>query len=563
MLAASAPCVALVSSDGIGRGWGTFKAMQTGITTVSGSSITSNITQPSITARVGIEGFFRQKRLFFWVASPVLIATILVTLLTHKQYSSEMKFLVQNTRGNVVVTPERTSPTNIVSDVTETQVNSELEILHSHDVIDPVADSDWAKVPENQRTPAAVRQHEKLLTQFGKRFGTEIIRKTNVISVSILADTPEKARSDLERLSAAYLAEHRRLQRPPGASQFFEAAAERIRKSWDDASRKLVDFQQEHQLISLPDRESALDSQISEDERDLLTTDTSLRELDARLQAGTRRLREIPKRHTTLERELPNQQSVERLNTLLVELENKRTALLTNYKSSDRTVHELDVEIATTKAALQDAKASSAKEETTDIDPVWQQVHTDYVKTGITRLETAAHRASIAAELKGIRQNLGGLKDLTVKFNNLQARADELKENYELYVQKRDQAQIEDAMDEQKLMNVAVAQQPTLSYVAERPKPVTNALLGAVTSLILGMCAVYFAETGRATVATPREMEGVSRYPVLATVPKISWWVGCIPEGSANNERRALSSGIPNTTEPPHTILSPLGRGGA
>jgi uncharacterized protein involved in exopolysaccharide biosynthesis len=534
--------------------------MQTGITTVSGSSIAPIVGSPSFTARVGVEGLFRQKRLFFWAAAPVVLATILVTLLTHKQYSSEMKFLVQNNRGNVVITPERTSPTNIVSDVSETQVNSELEVLHSHDVMDPVADPDWANLTKDQQTPAAVKKHEKLLRAFEKKYNTEIVRKTNVISVTILADTPEKARTDLERLSAAYLAEHRHLQRPAGASQFFEGEAERIRKSWDEASRKLVDFQQEHQLISLADREAALDGQISEDERDLQSTDTTLKELDARLQANSHRLEDIPKRHTTQEKELPNQQSVQSMNTLLVELENKRTTLLTNYKSSDRMIHELDVEIATTKAALDDAKITSAKEETTDIDPVWQQVHTDYVKTGITRKETVAHRASIVTELNLGRQKLSELKELTVQFNNLQAQADQLKDNYDLYAQKRDQTQIEDAMDDQKLLNVAIAQAPTLSYSPDRPKPVTNAVLGAVTSLVLGLCAVYFAETGRTTIATPRELEGVSRYPLLATVPRISWWAGYLSKGNRDGERRTLASSVSNDGEPLGTVLEPQGR---
>jgi uncharacterized protein involved in exopolysaccharide biosynthesis len=537
--------------------------MQNRITAVSGSIITPLVGQPVFMARAGIEGFFRRKTLFLLVASPVLMATILITLLTHKQYSSEMKFLVQNTRGNVMVTPERTSPTNIVSDVTEAQVNSELEVLNSHDVLDQVADEGWAKLPENQRTPAAVRQHEKRLIQFGKRLGAEIIRKTNVIRVSILADTPEKARSELERLSAAYLAEHRRLQRPIGASEFFKSEAERNRISWDEANRRLVDFQQEHQLLSLPDRESALEAEITEKERDLAATDTSLRELNTRLMASSRRLQELPKRHTTMERALPNQQSIERLNTLLVELENKRTGLLTGYKSSSRIVQELDQQIATTKAALSDAVSSAAHEETTDIDPVWQQVHTDYVKTGITRLVTAAHRAGVTAELHKTEQDLSRLKELTVQFNNLRARADELKGNYELYVQKRDQAQIEDAMDEQQLMNVGVAQQPTLSYLAERPKPLMNVLLGVVTSLILGLCAVYFAETGRHTIATPREMDRFSRYLVLATVPKISGWTGYVTEKSPTSRPSSLSYEAGNRTEAPRTHLDPREGAGA
>jgi uncharacterized protein involved in exopolysaccharide biosynthesis len=495
-----------------------------------------NVSRGSLTPRAGVEALFRQRSLFFWVSLSVLLATGLVTVLKHKQYSSQMKFLVQNTRGNVVITPERTTPTNVLSDVSETQVNSELEILHSHDVLDPVADPDWVKLPEAQRTPAATRRHEKLITAFEHRFSTEIIRKTNIITVSVSADSPEKAHDDLERLSAAYLAEHRRLQRPSGASDFFKSEAERIRKDWDQASQRLVDFQQQHQIVSLPDRETALNTQITEHEQDLTSADASLRELDAKLAASALRLHDLPMRQTTVERVIPNQQSAEHLNTLLVELENKRTALLTNFKSSDRFVHELDEQIATTKAALNDAAVSTSREKSTDVDPAWQQLHNSRVQAEIGRKQAAVHRSSVASELATLRQNLANTQELTVQFNNLEAQANQAKQNYELYAQKRDQAQIEDAMDEQKLINVAVAQKPTFSYVPVSPKPLSNAALGAVTSLFLAFCAIYLAESGRNTIATPRELDALSRYPVLATLPRISLWEDHILDGSGSGE---------------------------
>jgi hypothetical protein len=160
------------------------------------------------------------------------------------------------------------------------------------------------------------------------------------------------------------------------------------------------------------------------------------------------------------------------------------------------------------------------------VDPAWQQLHTSFVQTEISRRQTMAHRASAVAELAALREDLGRTQELTVQFNNLEAQSNQAKQNYELYSQKRDEAQIEDAMDEQKLINVAVAQQPTLSYVAVSPKPLSNAVLGAVTSLFLALCTVYLAESGRSTVATPRELDGASRYPVLATIPRISLWEG-------------------------------------
>ena len=476
--------------------------------------------------RTGVEGFFRQSRLFFAVAMIVLFATAAVTLAMHKQYVSEMQFLVQNTRENVVVTPEPTTSPSIVSDVTEEQVNSELEVLRSHDVVDPVADPEWASLRPEERTPEAIRHHESLLAKFQKHLTAEVVRRTDIITVSFRADSPEAAKDTLDRLSASYLAELRRLQRPPGASAFFASEAERARQAWDDATKQLVDFQQQHEVISLPDQEATLDNELTQDNEDLFATDSALRELDAQIAASSSKLGSIPSRQASQERVSPNQGLTEQLSTLLVQMENKRTDLATNYKASDRQVQDLDRQIRTTQAALQDAQANPSKEQTTDVDPAWQQVHTNYIQNQIVRHATAEHRAMLTGRVADLKQQLASLETVTAQFNNLQSHSDELKQNYELYAQKRDQAQIEDAMDEHKLLNVAVAQEPTISYDPERPKPLLYGALGFVTAMFLGICAVYLAETGRRTIATPRELDVASRYPVLATVPQMSWRSG-------------------------------------
>src|ERR1700722_3619647 len=125
-------------------------------------------TRSCLGPRVGIESFFRRKQLFLWTFLTILICTTAITLLTPKQYASEMKFLIQNTRGNVVVSAERTNSASAPGDVTDTQVNSELEILHSHDVVDAIADPEWAANPEQQGDPNRTRLHQKLLAKFDK-----------------------------------------------------------------------------------------------------------------------------------------------------------------------------------------------------------------------------------------------------------------------------------------------------------------------------------------------------------------------------------------------------------
>ncbi|HEY1463590.1 MAG TPA: Wzz/FepE/Etk N-terminal domain-containing protein [Terriglobales bacterium] len=474
--------------------------------------------KPGTSLRAAVEALFRHKKIFMICVGTIGLLVAAFLIFIPREYSSEMKILVQNGRENVVVSAEATSPVNVVSDVTESQVNSELEILQSRDVLEPVADPAWRNTPEEQRNVAELEQHEAAVRKFAKKLDTGVIRKTNIITVSFRARSPEQARNSLQALSEAYLAQHKKMQRPLGTTSFFTSQAEHYRQLWGDASVKLTEFRDKHELHSLPIREADLEQQITTTQASLLVADSTLHEQDARLAEGSRTLKAMPMRQITEDRALPNLPSVQEINTLLVEMENKRTALLANYKADDRRVTDLDRQIASTQAALNHATENRSHEVATNIDPVRQQVRTEYAETHIARRATAAYKAVLLGQVSTLQKELEGLQDLSVEYDNLDEEVQQAKGNYELYVQKRDQAQIEDAMDNQKLTNVAIAQQPTLSSITVRPRPLLDGALGIFTAFFLGLCVVYCAETGRGTIATPRELDMVTRYPLLATV---------------------------------------------
>ncbi len=511
-----------------------------------------------LSGRTAIEAIFRHLRLLVLLLVGIEAIALLATLLTHKQYKSQTKFLVQNARGNVVITPEKTGANPVVSDVTEEQLNSELEVLHSQDVVNAIADPGWKTLSNAERTPGRIREHEKLLASFEKRFSTELVRKSDVIDVNILAKSPAEAQGELQALSAAYLAEHRKLQRPSGASGFFANEAARYQNAWNDASQKLVAFQQEHHLISVPDQAASIDKEIVSTQEQIHGIDATLHELDGRIHSSSAQLASLPERQTTMQRTIPNQASVEELNTLLVRLQNKRTELLTKFRPEDRLVKEADRQIADTKAALSNATTMLGQENTTDVAPAWQIVNSNLAQTKISRDAAVAQRGALSTRLDTLQKNLADLQTLSVQFNTLQSQDTELKDNYQLYAQKRDQAQMEDAMDEQKLLNVAVAETPTLSFVPVKPRPVMNMLLATVTALFLGICAVYFAELGRSTVATPRELEAASGYPVLATIPVFSLAAARSSSGGGSGyEARVRKAQIGTRTRPlRHAVLN-------
>ena len=74
-------------------------------------------------------------------------------------------------------------------------------------------------------------------------------------------------------------------------------------------------------------------------------------------------------------------------------------------------------------------------------------------------------------------------------------------------------------MNENRLLNVAVQQYPTFSITPYRPKPLLDLAIGVFTAIFLACFMVFFVEVGRDTIANARELERVTGYPVLATVP--------------------------------------------
>ena len=510
-------------------------------------SLPSGSGQEASSIRPFVESTFRYRRLWLTVVVSVVAMTLIFTLLTPKQYQSEMNVLVQNARGNPQVTPERTMGSVVVNEVTEEQINSEIEVLRSRGLANVVVDPQWNDQSIHTLTREQLKAHDKAVEEFEKHLAIDLVRKSNVIHATFTAGDPQTANQMLDRLLNAFLAKHKEIGHPPGTSQFFASEAARYKKELDDAQAQLAGYQQKQQVVSLPDTEQTIDHQITDAQNELRSTDAQISEVSDRLATQTHQLGSVPTRQDTQERTIPNDYSVERLNTLLAELQNKRTSLLTKFTPEDRLIQEVDEQITNTKAALKNAQQMTSQEHSSDVNPVWQQIATSIVQNQTERQALKARRGALAEQIKQLQNNLSNVEGSTVSFTTLHQKVTELENNYQLYTQKRDEAQMADAMDANKLLNVAVAQAPTFSITPFRPKPVLSLLLGSFTAMFLASFMVFFAEMGRATIATPRELDRLSRYPLLATVPFSLHGSGKVLERRSKSER-ALS-----ITRPPAT----------
>jgi uncharacterized protein involved in exopolysaccharide biosynthesis len=269
------------------------------------------------------------------------------------------------------------------------------------------------------------------------------------------------------------------------------------------------------------------------------TLDTNISEMSARIQESSGTLSGVAERQLTLEKKVPSLQTVEQLTDLVVTMENQRVSLLNEYKPDDRLVKEIDQQIRQTRAELDAATGRTAQEQSTDVNPIWQQVRLRNLQDKISLQALIQQKTAVAAQLAQSDARLKQVQAMTVQFNLLKSKADGLKESYQLYAQKQEQAQIEDAMDARQLLNVTVAERPTLSYVQTQPRPVRTLALGFVTSLFLSFSLVYIAELARSTVVSPSEIVSVSKYPVLGSVALAA---DTEPPPAPRNYTRALKS---------------------
>lgn len=488
--------------------------------------LTTGYSKNPISLRDGASAVFRRRGLVLFTFLAVVAGTILVTLLLPNRYDSRMKILVKNQRVDVAITPEATNGLNapsVENDVSENQINSEIELLTSKDLLTQVVkDTGLAKNETSlfgRPAPEAERV-EKAVNQLTKDLNITPVRKANIITVSYSSGSAQTAAAVLKRLGDLYLEKHLKLNHPTGASDFFKDRAEEYETQLKDSEQRLSSFQQQNNLVALSQQKDLTLQKTAEARTKMLDAEAALNEATNRIARVEQQLDSMPKRIVTQSRQLPNQYSAERLNTMMVELQNKRTQLLTKFRPEDRLVREVDAQIKTTRDALSRAEGKTSVEEATDLNPLRQTLETELSRARLDQAGAKARRDTLAAQLQQYDASLKKLEGDTTTHDDLQRQKKEAEDNYQLYAKKREEARIADELDRQKITNVSIAEAATVPQLPSAPNRPVNLMLGLVLAGFLSLGSVFSAEMLSDAVYTPRQLEGLTGAMVLATVPE-------------------------------------------
>lgn len=478
---------------------------------------------PSPTARDIAAVFFRQKRLFLLSFIVVFLGSLLYGWVA-PTYQSEMKILARRRRVDPVVTSTPTQPEFTREPVTEEELNSEAALLRDYDILSTVARQEQLR-PSKWWWLADIRNHsrsaelEYAIRRLDSNLTIEPVKKSTLIVVHYRSSTPARASQVLQALGAAYMQRHEQVQRPSGEFQFFDEQTKLARQELESAETRLLAFGKSEGVVSASlERDLAL-QKLSDAASSELKTRVSLAETAQKIKSLESKLTILPARTTTQIRNTDNPQLLEKLKSTLLALELKRTELITKFQPSYRLVQEVDQQIKEAKMAIAAEDQLPIRDETTAPEPNHEWAKSELVKSEVEFSALAARSKAIGTMLASYREQAQELGAQTIQQNELLKNFNEVESRYLLYEKKREEARISDALDRGGILNVTLAEPPTVPTLPVRSE-LAYAFLGLAIASTCSTGLVFTADYLSPLLRTPDEVLSSLHVPVLASLPR-------------------------------------------
>lgn len=489
----------------------------------------------ALTVRDAVAPVFRHRRLALAIFIGVFGGAAIAAVITPAKYEAEMKILVNRDRADDVVTPN--SDTRVISaqvpSVTEQDLNSEVELLKSRDLLarvaatcnlDTPAAGLWGRTVGTWMSPrnpdiARAQRMARAVNALDRRIIAEPLKNTSIIHVTYTSPDPQLSARVLQTLATLYQEKHAEVHRAAGAFRFFEReadyysnqlAASEARLRHFDTANGLVDPAAQEQLAL--QQASQLQAKLDQDRAAIRATQQRTDQLRVEQSAS-------PQRQTTVIRKSPNAELLAQLNNTLLSLELKRREMLTKYAPEYPLVQETDAQIADARKALARAQQAPVEQITTDRTPAQ-----DWIATEMTKAET--DRAGLEAEAGSVQRELLEARSAAMRLNRDGAAQQDLARevktaegNYLLYVGKREEARISDLLDQKRIVNVSIAEAAAVPAFPMRNWPWILAL-GFFCAGGAGIGAAYAADRLDPTFRSPDELSRYLDLKVLAAIPE-------------------------------------------
>ncbi len=388
-------------------------------------------------------------------------------------------------------------------------VKTEADIVKSYDVIRRAVEQLGVQ-PEPGTTM------EEMVTKMQLALTVTPSPGANTLQISYIGRDPQRAARMVNRITDVYIDHHNDVYRTRGMHSLYDEQLRILKAQMKRAQRRFRAHLQREHVIDV-DQEILLFNQA------VILQDRQLREHRLKMVGVQQKLNQVRAEIARAPELIPYSKQYHAKNQLAA-LEVERYKTLQGFLPTDRHVQELDEQIAKVKARIKEEQELlvSDSEQRSDL-------HTLLLRNenGLEVLiaDLHAREPGLRQQLRTTRRRLVRLRNMRLTIANLKADADEKAFAYDLYRKRNDQAQIQEAMTDQSMVNVAVVQHAT---------PPIEPLNGMLLPLLLGLVGGIGLASGLAVAVEYvnrrlRFEEEVERYlelPVLAVIPDLESTAG-------------------------------------
>lgn len=478
----------------------------------------------------------RGKMIFFFIA--VVGGAVVLMLLTPPVYQSNAKMLSRVGRESLAQDPSVVGPTVSVSQSRESEINSELAILRSRDLLGQVVDTVGVESllrPPRPGTAGAtplaalgdaawlrrlgltddVPRREKAIEKLDHSLLLEVDGKSNIIDVSLNAYEPEVAHQALDELLRLYLKRHIEVYGSQAPPHFFQDQTAALAAALTQKENELGRFRQEQGITLLDPQREGLLSQISTLQNQIAEASSQMGSSEAKIGGLSKSLAALNERIELNRVTGKTNYAADNLKNRLAELRTKESDLMTRYSGDSRILANLREQITTLEAQLEREEATHT-EVTMGLDTNHQALLLALENERAELKGQTARKQALSAALAQRKSELSDLSSQEFTMSRLERERKALEADYLHSRENMQRALVSSALDAGKIASVSIVQPATVPYKPVKPRKLL--LLGL--ALFLGLCGAlalgFLADAWDESLRSPREAQLRLGAPVLA-----------------------------------------------
>ncbi len=437
----------------------------------------------------------------------VFLAVHVAGFLWPATYVARAAILIEIARSQVPVDADPNDPTTVLTgSVSEEEVMSEIAIMTSHEVLDKTVEAtgiDQAPMPWYLRLIfGPVRAYDRWYASYHdlpapsardraiygltKSITATRLKDSNVLLVTFESGDPEVAEIVLGNLLDNYLAHHLAVHQPYAAAPFFT----------DQADRSAEDLRRQEDRLQQLKEEAGVADIVAEREVQL-HHDAQLRVEAAKL---SRRRAELEGQISSLSRDLTagmdegaaplmRSPTLDKLKAEVRELEQEQIGLETRFNDDFPLVVANRRKLELTRSALREERGNAAELSPTLLEIERQLAQTKAELTGIVQRQRVVAEQQVRS-----RGRLLSLDSQALEAARAQRSIAAAEKQYLFYLERGEDARIEEALDRGKVTNVSIVQRAAALTKPVRPKKTVLLLVSVFGGLLLALLAVLLLE---------------------------------------------------------------------